>query len=256
MAAHPLDLLPAYVLHARPYRETSLLLELLVMDLGRVGAVARGVRGSRSAARRAALQPLQPLLVGLSRRGELAALTHFEAASQPLPARGDGLLACLYVNELCLRLMPRDEPDDGLFRDYARCVAELADGGDLASPLRRIERRLLEVAGYGLDLEQDTAGRPLRGTERYWLDEDGRLSGVAPAALPSVAGEALLALQAERAVPAAEAVWLRRLLRQRLIEALGPKPLRCWGLLDELAELGRAQSAPAESSSLQATTKS
>ncbi|HZX72549.1 MAG TPA: recombination protein O N-terminal domain-containing protein, partial [Rhodanobacter sp.] len=48
---------PAYVLHARAYRETSLLLECLTREHGRLGVVARGVRGERSRLRRAQLEP-------------------------------------------------------------------------------------------------------------------------------------------------------------------------------------------------------
>ncbi|MDE2087744.1 MAG: recombination protein O N-terminal domain-containing protein, partial [Xanthomonadaceae bacterium] len=56
-----LDQQPAYVLHARPYRETSLLLECLTRDHGRLGVVARGVRGERARLRRSQLEPFQPL---------------------------------------------------------------------------------------------------------------------------------------------------------------------------------------------------
>ncbi|MCK7594802.1 DNA repair protein RecO [Pseudomarimonas salicorniae] len=250
----------AYVLHARPYRESSLLLELLVHGMGRVGAVARGVRGAKSGARRAALQPLQPLHVGLQCRGELALLTHCEAASQPLAIRGDALLAALYVNELCQRLLPRDEPVDELFLRYASCLAELAEGGVLAAPLRRIEWALLEATGYGIDVSRDAAGSALQEDARYWLDEHGALLRRPVEARPTVAGATLLALVAGETLPAgSEALALRRLLRDRLSAVLGPRPLRCWGVLDELAELRRvdpAQSgAPRASSAAQAASK-
>ncbi len=73
------QLQPAYVLHARPFRESSQLLELLTRDLGRVGAVARGARGAKSRWR-GILQPFRPLLVSFRRRSDLATLTAADAA--------------------------------------------------------------------------------------------------------------------------------------------------------------------------------
>lgn len=250
---------PAYVLHARPFRESSLLLDLLVLGQGRVTAVARGVRGERRSAQRALLQPLQPLQVVLLRRGELATLTRFEAASPALSARGEALLAVLYANELCIRLLPRDEPVDAVFLSYAECLAALADGASPARPLRRFEAVLLEASGYGLDLRQDAAGRPIIDTQRYWLADSGALLALAPGARPSVSGAALRSLAAGGELPAGEAAGLRRLLGARIAAVLGPRPLRSWGLLDELSGLrpgGGAQGdEAAERSTAQASSK-
>lgn len=240
---------PAYVLHARPYRESSLLLDLLVLGQGRVGAVARGVRGARSSARRAALQPLQPLLVSLLRRGELFTLVRFEPASQPLSLRGEALMAALYVNELCQRMLPRDVSDDDVFLRYANCLAVLADGAPAAEPLRHLEAALLEATGYGFDLGHDDSGQPVRSDARYWLADSGALLRVDASARPAVSGLALRALAEGMPLPQQEAAALRRLLRARIASVLGPRPLRCWGLLDELAGLGMAQSRDAASSS-------
>ena len=46
---------PAFVLHARPWRETSLLVEVLSASHGRLGLLARGVHGPRQQPLRAAL---------------------------------------------------------------------------------------------------------------------------------------------------------------------------------------------------------
>lgn len=250
---------PAYVLHARPYRETSLLLDLLVLGRGRVGAVARGVRGAKASGRRALLQPLRPLHVGILQRGELGLITHCEAASPPLPARGDALLAALYVNELCQRLLPRDEPVDGFFVRYAACLAALAEGVEVGSALRRLEAWLLVEIGYGVDTETDAQGALIEAPARYWIEPSGRLCRVADGSRPSLSGASLQALAGDAPLPADDALALRRMLRGRLVQALGPRPLRCWGLLDELAGLSTGavpQSAsPAETSRSQADSK-
>src|SRR3546814_18964261 len=61
LPAMRIDQQPSYVLHARPYRETSLLLECLTREHGRLGVVARGVRGERARLRRAQLETFQSL---------------------------------------------------------------------------------------------------------------------------------------------------------------------------------------------------
>ncbi|MBP6627658.1 MAG: DNA repair protein RecO, partial [Arenimonas sp.] len=96
---------PAFVLHARPWRETSLIVELLTRDHGRVGVVARGVQGAKRHPLRAALQPLQWLRVDFLPRGELARLLQAEALDAAPLLQGEALMAAFYVNELVLRLL-------------------------------------------------------------------------------------------------------------------------------------------------------
>jgi DNA repair protein RecO (recombination protein O) len=90
---------PAYVLHVRAWRETSLLLDAFTRDFGRVGLVARGVRGARARLSRSALEPLQALRMDWSGRGELQTLTAVEPIGAPLSFRGDALLSAMYVND-------------------------------------------------------------------------------------------------------------------------------------------------------------
>ncbi|HEX7733037.1 MAG TPA: recombination protein O N-terminal domain-containing protein, partial [Rhodanobacter sp.] len=109
-----LDQQPAYVLHARPYRETSLLLECLTRDHGRLGVVARGVRGERARLRRSQLEPFQRLALDLLLRGELATLTGAETVGMPLRLGGGHDLAGLYLNELVVRLTARQDAHPAL----------------------------------------------------------------------------------------------------------------------------------------------
>jgi len=97
---------PAFVLHARPWRETSLLVELLTRDYGRVGVVARGLNGPKRHPLRAALQPLQSIRIDYLPRGELARLLQAEARDAAPLLVGEALMAAFYVNELVLRLTP------------------------------------------------------------------------------------------------------------------------------------------------------
>src|SRR3546814_1715176 len=112
------DAEPAYVLHARPWRETSLLLELLTENHGRLGLVARGVQGPKKHVLRAALQPLQHIRFDGVQRGELAQLRTAEAIDAAPRLSGEAVLAAFYVSELTLRLAPQQDPHSGLSALY------------------------------------------------------------------------------------------------------------------------------------------
>ena len=104
----------SFVLHRRPYRDTSLLLEVFSQEYGRLGLVARGAVSPRSRWK-GLLQPFAPLLLSWSGAGELATLTAAEEAGCPIPLPPHRVLAGLYINELLLRLLPRLDPHPGLF---------------------------------------------------------------------------------------------------------------------------------------------
>ena len=235
---------PAYVLHAQPYRETSLLLDVFCRDQGRVGVVARGVRGSRGQPLRVLLQPLQPLHLSWSGRGELAHLDGAEAAGAALRPVGDALLGAFYLNELLLRLLPRSEPQVELFWRYAETLGALQDGGELRWPLRRFERDLLAALGVGFELDCDGDGEPLDPAARYRLDPEhgpsrlrsDRGHGERNAA---ATGSALLALGADLPPQAADLASLRLPLRAVLAHHLGSRGLKSWEMAASLGRLGR-----------------
>lgn len=229
---------PAFVLHARPWRETSLMVELLTRDHGRVGVVARGVQGAKRHTLRAALQPLQSLHVDFLPRGELARLIQAEAQDAAPLLQGEALMAAFYVNELLIRLLPRQDPAPALFERYAGLRDALADSrGSLAWTLRRFERDLLELLGYGLPLDQAEDGSRLDPAGRYRLDPElGPVRDRAHDA-GSTSGAALLALAEDRLPPPAQLAELRAALRGVLQSHLGPQKLASWGLLSELARI-------------------
>lgn len=227
---------PAFVLHARPWRETSSIVELLTRGHGRVGVVARGLSTPKKQPLRAALQPLQYIRVDYVQRGELARLAAAEALDLAPPLAGERLLAALYVNELMLRLTPRNDPAPALFDLYARVRGEL-QGPALAWNLRRFERDLLDALGVGLPWDSTAEGEPCEPEARYRLDAE---TGPVPAPsrlIDSVGGEALLALAADRQPSPSALAELRRALRLVLQAHLGATPLRSWGLLDELSKV-------------------
>ena len=219
---------PAYLLHARAYRETSLLLEAFTRDHGRVGLVARGVRRERSRWPRGVLQPLQPLLLGWVAQGELGTLTAVDAASTPLPLRGDDLVAAMYVNELVLRLSQRADAHPRAFAMYAQCLARLGEGSDTAWSLRRFERDLLGELGYGLALGMDAHGEPIEAGAEYLYDPDaGALPWHGGSRFTRVAGAALLALDRDEKPTSEHLAQLRTLMRGVVRHLVGGE-LQSW----------------------------
>lgn len=154
-----ISLQPAYLLHRRPFRDSSQLLEVLTAEYGRIGLVARGIRRrSRGGSSGSLLQPFAPLLLSFTGSGELKTLTGIEAGGGIAPLRGDALLSGFYLNELAVRLLHRDDPQRDIFGAYALALAALADGSAIEEALRAFEFRLLEALGYRLELDVDAAG--------------------------------------------------------------------------------------------------
>jgi DNA repair protein RecO (recombination protein O) len=225
---------PAYVLHHRPYRETSSLLELLTEAHGRTGAVARGARHA-SSRWRGLLQPFRPLLLSWSGRGDLVTLTAAEAASPLLAIPAARLMSAWYANELLLRLLGRHDPQRGVFLAYATLLAELAGDGLETRALRLFEKRLLDALGYGLALTHDAlTGAPIDPARSYAyrLERGPQEVGVAEGELV-IAGSSLLAIARETLGDEAALRDARRLLRASLDLYLGERPLKT-------REVGRA----------------
>ncbi len=241
---------PAYVLHARPWRETSLLLEVLSADYGRVGLVARGVHGPKRQVLRAALQPLQHIRFDAVQRGELGQLTGAEAIDAAPRLSRDAMLAGFYVNELLLRLAPRQDPHPELYALYGVVRGRLGDAASLAWTLRRFERDLLDTLGVGFGLSQDGDGAAIDPAARYRLDpEHGprRVLGErhdGGGREQTATGSALLALAHDQLPAEDDLRSLRRALRAVLAHHLGGRGLKSWELM---GALGRLASTPGQS---------
>jgi DNA repair protein RecO (recombination protein O) len=197
---------PAWLLHHRPWSDSSRILDLVTRNHGRVTLFAHGARRAKSP-RRAVLRPFQPLVVSWSGRADGGTLTAAEAAGVA-PALPPGrLLSAYYLNELLLRLLPREDRHESLFDAYGDALGGLAGGAEGAA-LREFERVLLDELGYGVDLTRDAgSGRPLEA-DRYYHFEPGRGVLVVQDADPGPdihAGRDLLAVaRGELGLPAAQ----------------------------------------------------
>lgn len=232
----------AFVLHARPWRETSLLVEVLGREHGRIGLVARGVQGPKKHVLRAALQPLQWIRLDCDPRGELARLVGAEALdAAPQPA-GDAMLAAFYLNELVLRLVPRHDPLPDLFDAYAQAREGLRLREGLAWALRRFERDLLQALGFGFALDEDGDGEAIDPAARYRIDpEHGprrlRSDRGHEERSQAATGRALLALARDTPPPPEDLASLRLALRSVLAHHLGPRGLKSWEMIGDLSRL-------------------
>ena len=224
---------PAFVLHQRPYRETSVLLEVLTRDQGRVGLVARGLRSARPRWPRGLLSPFVALRVGYSGRGELLSLSAVEAAGPPLGLGGPSLISGLYVNELLVRLLARHDPHPELLGRYGLLLEELAQGTALAWSLRRFERDLLGMLGFApLLTEVAGHGSAVDPAQAYSYDpEHGPVPFSERAVPPRVSGAALLALAREEPPGTAIQGELRQFMRAVLRHHLGGRELNAWRTL-------------------------
>lgn len=235
---------PAYVLHHRPYRDSSLLLEMLTTGYGRIALIARGARRPKSRLH-GLLQPFQPLFASWSMRGELGILTAVEGRDGEGP-RGRALISGFYMNELLMRLLHRHDPHPQLFAVYESALRRLVAPGSSASAeqtvLRMFELTLLRELGYGLVLDHEiVGGEPIRPEGVYdYYPERGPVradaatarvaetggEGYAARARPArVHGSSLLALAQGELCDPVQLSEVKRLMRMVLDARLGGKPL-------------------------------
>jgi DNA repair protein RecO (recombination protein O) len=222
------DKQPAFVIHRRPYRETSYLVELFTRDFGRVGAVARGMR--RLAGQRGGnVQPFRPMLISWYGRGELKTLSSAEPAGAGW-LTGERVWAGLYVNEMLMRLLHRFDAHPQLFDAYTTTVASLLHLDELEPILRRFEKILLTEIGYGITFAS-VDGASLQSGSDYRYDPErgfvplGDRVAEAGAMQHVFRGEELRAIAEDRYESMQARASARRLMRIALRPRLGDRPL-------------------------------
>ncbi|NOQ90029.1 MAG: DNA repair protein RecO [Gammaproteobacteria bacterium] len=224
----------AYILHKRAYRETSSILEVLTKDYGRVSLMARGCRGARSKTA-GNLLLFTPLVISWQGKGSLPYLKSVERADLKAPAlKGKALLSAMYVNELLMYLLHKDDVQEAVFEQYHHCLYDLENRDNLEITLRKFEIKLLEILGFGLSVlaEADT-GKPIDADAQYFyhLEHGPVLSGEARSAtLPIISGACLHALADEAyqelSANAQYLAELKQLMRFVINHHLGHKKLK------------------------------
>lgn len=149
---------PGFVIHTRPYSETSLFVELFSRHYGRTTVIAKGARRQKSKFR-GALVPFRQLLTAWSGKGEIPVLTLAEPTDLWVEMRGQSILCGFYINELVIKLLHRYDAHPGLFDHYSDAMRRLRDNGGRENILRLFEKRLLGELGYALNLDREADGQ-------------------------------------------------------------------------------------------------
>jgi DNA repair protein RecO (recombination protein O) len=236
-----ITLAPAFLLHHMAWRDSSRILEFFTREHGRVSLFARGVRGQRSRLR-AVLQPFQRVLVSWAGRGEAGNLNAAEFDGAPAGLPSARLMSGFYLNELLLKLLARNDSHPRLFDHYHEALEGLRSAAPEARTLRIFEKRLLEVIGYGVDLERNADSGTALDPERHYHFRVDRGATLAVAESASTyRGRSLMALAAENLDDAQSLRDARRLLREALTACLDGRSLKS----REMMQAVRAQETKA-----------
>jgi DNA repair protein RecO (recombination protein O) len=229
---------PAFVLHSYPYKETSLIVELLTRDFGRVALIAKGAKRPHSQLR-GVLQTFQPLSVSWTGRNELRTLTDADWVGGMLPLEKTALLCGFYLNELMVKLLARDDAHPSLFDHYVSTLNQLAHAEPAPIVLRKFETALLKETGVAADLTRCTATRTKVTADVQYVVEPER--GPRPEreddCIPRVSGKTLLDMEREDYQDAITQTQSKQLMRFLLAHHLGGAPLNTRQILIDLMQL-------------------
>lgn len=264
---------PAYLLRARPFAESSLVVDLFTREHGRLSVIAKGARRPKSRVR-GVLLPFLPLLASWSGKGQLPTLTSVESRIDAGRAvngalRGETLASGFYLNELLLLLLHRHDAHEALFEKYHDAVLRLASAPSprhVLHALRVFEKHFLRHIGFGVALDRDAdTGQVIDAELQYhYIPERGPVRADAPAAsmvaddaadamladatmaaavatadaLP-VSGRTLRALRDETFPSEVELREAQRLTRALIDRQLGGRPLRSRRVLREMSQIRR-----------------
>jgi DNA repair protein RecO (recombination protein O) len=195
--------LDAFVLHRYDWSETSVILDMFTREQGRLAIAAKGAKRPYSQLR-SVLLPFQKLVVALGKAptvtdgGEVQTLRSAEWGAGAAMLTGAALFSGFYLNELLMKLIPRNDPHPVLFDAYAATLPRLASGedGSAQTALRAFEFTLLRELGVLPDLSLVSLTlQPVDEAGRYVLRPE---AGVAEphAGEPSIGGDTLIQVEA------------------------------------------------------------
>jgi len=230
-----IELQPAYLLHSRPFRDTSLILDFLTPDYGRISAISRGARSARSKSK-SLLQPFTPVLISLSGKSELKTLRNIELRRPLHSLKGERLFSAMYMNEIIARLFQAHEADPAFFLEYEAALDALTGAAYPEPVLRHFELTLLEALGYGVDFSTEAhTHEPLQADRWYYFQEEsgfirvqdeGARGDAGVSSHQLYAGQDLLCIQDRDFSAPSTRRTAKLVIRGILGNHLGPTPLR------------------------------
>lgn len=224
----------AFVLHSRPYSESSLLVELFVEQSGLITLMAKGARRKRSS-QKGTLQPFTPLIVQYSGQGSVKTLKQVEAISLALPLIGNALYSAFYLNELTHRVLVPETESSVLFQNYLQALQQLARQLPPEHVLRCFELSVLDSLGYPVDfLHCYATGDDVIDTMSYQYHSEKGFMASLLINHTSFSGKALKAFVSRDFSDSAVLAAAKRFTRMALKPYVGVKPFKSRELFKKL----------------------
>jgi len=228
----------AYVLHKRQYSESSQILEVFTRDHGRLALMSRGSRGAKSKIA-GNLQLFSPLLLNWQGKGSMPNLRSVERADvRPPKLSHKSLLSAMYINELLMYLLHRNDVYETVFDHYHETLYALENAEKIEIELRKFEVKFIQLLGFGLllDKDVDTGEDISAGAEYQYIVEHGLVifqgsnQAKQSSLTPVLQGDTISALTnesyAELAQDKEKMQQLKRLMRYVIAHHLGGKTLK------------------------------
>lgn len=219
---------PAYILHRRHYRNTSLILDVFACDYGRLSLVAKGANSQKSRIK-GLLQAFQPLQISWVRKSELGTLTSAESLSPPIALTHDALYCGMYLNEILLKLLGKDDPHADIFEQYDTALRHLASHQDQEVTLRQFENELLQSIGYEIDFfHEANTHEPLANEKFYqFVPEHGFVECLnSNSTTPRYSGKSIIAISQNDYTEKTTRLDARKIFQIRLKQLLGSSELK------------------------------
>ena len=230
---------PCYILYQRPFREKSLLIDVLSQEYGRCRLIAK-IRHKPSPTI-GLLQIYQPLLLSWLGRTDLFKMTAIEASGPAHFLQGQATLCGLYINELLIKLLPQFVSEPTIFDCYQQTLEALASDKNNEITLRLFEKRLLTALGYGLALDYEcSAGLPIDADKNYYyVAESGLYLWEIGCPNPAISGRSIQHLADERGFDETSLLEIKRLMRAMIQFYLAGKVLNSRALFSQLNQIKR-----------------
>jgi DNA repair protein RecO (recombination protein O) len=231
MTDNAVYLQPAFILQQRKFRETSLIIDVLTRDFGRVTILAKGVRKPKSKTA-GLLQPFIPLSLSYFGKTELKTLTTVEISKSFDQLQGLALYCGFYVNELITCFLHKYDPHPEVFELYEECLIRLFNASEIETALRIFEVDLMAAVGYGLQLDFDSHNnKEVQQLSKYHYNVE---QGPVEAANGAYSGKTLLALNS-RALSDSQILQEAKILMRTVISVyLHGKPLKSRAVINQI----------------------
>tara|TARA_B100000678_G_scaffold172801_1_gene144143 strand:- start:829 stop:1518 length:690 start_codon:yes stop_codon:yes gene_type:complete len=157
----------AFLLHQRPYGNSSVMAEMFTLDNGRISVIAKGAKKPKSKFF-GVLSPFSKLRITYRGKSELKTLTNVDKEDIFSDSFSKLSYTLLYINELLIKILPQGAPQKELFNLYDKFLLEIKTSNEIDIILRRFEIDLLEMLGYGINfINEVDSGQSIDADKLY-----------------------------------------------------------------------------------------